>query len=92
MLRTAKAREFRPKYVCFDGWYASLANLKAVRGHGWHFLTRLKSNRHVNPDDTSNVAVKDIDVPAYGRTVHLKGFGMIQVFRTVASNGDPEHK
>lgn len=91
MLQTAKEREFRPKYVCFDGWYSSLANLKAVRGHGWHFLTRLKCNRQVNPDDTENVAVKDIDIPAYGREVHLKGFGMIQVFRTVASNGDAEH-
>ena len=91
MLKTAKEREFRPKYVCFDGWYSSLANLKAVRGHGWHFLTRLKSNRQVNPDDTENVAVKDIDIPKHGRTVHLKGFGFIQVFRTVAPNGDAEH-
>jgi putative transposase len=91
MLKTAKEREFRPKYVCFDGWYSSLANLKAVRGHGWHFLTRLKCNRQVNPDDTKNVAVKDIDIPAYGREVHLKGFGFIQVFRTVAANGDAEH-
>jgi putative transposase len=95
MLQTAKARGFTPRYVCFDGWYSSLANLKAVRGHGWHFLTRLKSNRQVNPDDTGNVAVADIDIPAQGfaqgRTVHLKGFGFIQVFRTVASNGDVEH-
>jgi len=91
MLQTAKEREFRPCYVCFDGWYSSLANLKAVRGHGWHFLTGLKSNRQVNPDDTGNVAVKDIDIPDYGRTVHLKGFGFIQVFRTVAANGDAEH-
>ena len=91
MLRTAKEREFRPRYVCFDGWYGSLANLKAVRGHGWHFLTRLKSNRQVNPDGTGNVAVKDIDIPAHGREVHLKGFGFIQVFRTAAKNGDAEH-
>lgn len=97
MLKTAKEREFRPKYVCFDGWYSSLANLKAVGGHGWHFLTRLKSSRQVNPgtdgpDDTGNVAVQDINVPEHGRTVHLKGFGMIQVFRTVAPNGDVEHE
>ena len=91
MLQTAKERGFRPKYVCFDGWYASLANLKAVHGHGWRFLTRLKCNRQVNPDDTENVAVKDIDVPEHGRTVHLKGFGFVQVFRTVAPNGDVEH-
>ena len=92
MLQTAKEREFRPRYVCFDGWYSSLANLKAVRGHGWHFLTRLKSNRQVNPDNKENVAVKDIAIPAHGREVHLKGFGFIQVFRTVAPNGDAEHK
>ncbi len=92
MLNTAKERELRPKYVCFDGWYSSLANLKAVRGHGWHFLTRLKCNRQVNPDDTENVAVKDIDIAAHGRAVPLTGFGMIQVFRTVASNGDAEHE
>jgi len=63
-----------------------------VRGHGWHFLTRLKCSRQVNPDNTDNVAVQDIDIPAHGRTVHLKGFGFIQVFRTVASNGDAEPK
>jgi len=91
MLQTAKEREFRPRYVCFDGWYASLANLKAVRGHGWHFLTRLKSNRQVDPDDTGNVAVEDIGIPAHGRRVHLKGFGFIEVFRIVAPDGDTEH-
>ena len=96
MLQTAKGREFSPRYVCFDGWYSSLANLKAVRGHGWHFLTRLKHNRQVNPgtdgpDDTGNVAIEDIDIPAHGRRVHLKGFGFILVFRIVAPNGDKEH-
>jgi len=92
MLQTAKEREFRPRYVCFDGWYASLANLKAVRGHGWHFLTRLKSNRQVDPDDTGNVAVGDLDIPAHGRRVHLKGFGFVEVFRIVAPNGDTERE
>ncbi len=90
MLKTAKEREFRPRYVCFDGWYASLSNLKAVRGHGWHFLTRLKHNRQVDPDDTGNVAVESIEIPAGGRRVHLKGYGFILVFRIVAPNGDME--
>jgi hypothetical protein len=92
MLHTAKERQFRPRFVCFDSWYSSLANLKAVRGHGWHFLTRLKSNRQVNPDNTENVAVKDINIGAHGRQVHLKGYGFILVFRTVAPNGDAEHE
>jgi len=92
MLQTAKERQFRPRYVCFDGWYASLANLKAVRGHGWHFLTRLKHNRQVDPDDTGNVAVEDIDIPAHGRRVHLKGYGFIEVFRIVSLNGGTEQR
>jgi putative transposase len=96
MLQTAKGRGFRPKYVCFDSWYSSLANLKAVRGHGWHFLTRLKSNRQVDPDNAGNKAVADVDIAVaerfeQGRKVHLKGFGFVQVFRTVAPNGDVEH-
>ncbi len=92
MLQTAKDRAFSPRFVCFDGWYASLANLKAVRGHGWHFLTRLKHNRQVNPDDTANVAVEEIDIPAGGRRVHLKGYGFIAVFRIVAPDGDTEQE
>ena len=91
MLQTAKAREFSPRYVCFDSWYSGLANLKAVRGHGWHFLTRLKHNRLVNPDATANAAVADIEVSQGGRRVHLKGFGFVLVFRIVAPNGDKEH-
>lgn len=91
MLRTAKEREFGSRYVCFDSWYSSLENLKAVRGHGWHFLTRLKCNRQVNPDKTGNVAVEDIVIPIERREVHLKGFGFVQVFRIVAPNGDTEH-
>ena len=35
MLEEAKTRGFAPECVCFDSWYASLKNLKAVRGHGW---------------------------------------------------------
>jgi putative transposase len=96
MLATAKERKFCPRYVCFDGWYASLENLKAVRGHEWHFLTRLKHNRQVNPgengpDDAGNVAVSEVDIPAQGRRVHLKGYGFVRVFRIVAQNGDKEH-
>jgi len=34
MLQTAKERGFRPKYVCFDGWYSSLANLTRIKPQG----------------------------------------------------------
>ena len=72
--------------------------MKAVRGHGWQWLTRLKHNRQVSESDPKqdhnskgNVAVDTVDIPASGKQVHLKGYGFIQVFRLVASNGDTEH-
>jgi hypothetical protein len=91
MWRTAHARGFRPKVVAFDGWYASLANLKLLRSLDWHWFTRLKGNRLVNPDDTGNVPLSSLAIPPEGRVVHLKGYGFIRVFRTVAPNGDAEH-
>jgi DDE superfamily endonuclease len=39
-LETAKKRMFQPRYVAFDSWYSSLANLKAIRNHGWQWFTR----------------------------------------------------
>jgi putative transposase len=54
MLRKARERGFRPEYVLMDSWYASLKNLKLIASFGWFFLTRLKSNRLVNPDRQGN--------------------------------------
>jgi len=91
MLQTAKGRGFRPRYVCFDGWYSSLDNLKKVRSFGWHFLTRLKSNRLVNPEGEGSVAVADLDIPQEGRIVHLRGYGLIRVFRVVEDFDEAQH-
>lgn len=91
MLATAKERGFAPTMVCFDSWYSGLDNLKAVRLHGWHFLTRLKSNRQVNPDGSGNVSVSLLAIPVEGMRVHLKGFGFVQLFRTVTKDGHGEH-
>ena len=91
MLATAKQRGFRPRVVAFDGWYSSLENLKTIRDYGWRWLTRLKGNRQVNPDGTGNRALQDADIGADGRVVHLKGYGMIRVFRIVTPDGDTEY-
>lgn len=91
MLATAKERGFHPEMVCFDSWYSSIENLKLVRSLDWHFLTRLKSNRLVNPDRSGNVAVSTLLPPAKGQIVHLKEFGLIRLFLTVAPNGDGEY-
>ncbi|MBI5133473.1 MAG: transposase [Thaumarchaeota archaeon] len=92
MLIKARERGLKPGYVLFDSWYSGLDNLKLIRRLGWHWFTRMKSNRLVNPDDEGNVPVSRIKIPAAeGRVVHLKGYGFIRVFRTVSNNGDVEY-
>jgi putative transposase len=91
MLDTAKERGFQPQYVAFDSWYSSLANLKAIRAHGWHWLTRLKANRQINPDGRGNRAVADCAIREAGTRVHLKGYGFILVFRIDTADGDTEY-
>lgn len=91
LLATAQARGFRPALVAFDSWYASLENLKAVRDLGWIWLTQLKSNRLVDPDGSGNRPISEVLIPVQGLVVHLKGYGFIQVFKTVAPDGDVEY-
>ena len=91
MLAVAHERGFQPRYVLFDSWYASLQNLKAVRAQGWSWLTQLRSNRLVNPDGAGNVKVGTLAIPPQGLTAHLRGYGWVKVFRTVATDGDVEH-
>ena len=91
MLQVAKARGFAPRCVVFDSWYSSLPNLKLIRSLQWIWLTRLKENRLVNPDRSGNRAIKEVEVAATGTIVHLKDYGMIKVFKIVATDGDIEY-
>ncbi|MHA1578965.1 MAG: IS701 family transposase [Candidatus Freyarchaeota archaeon] len=91
MLKKARERGFKPRYVLFDSWYASLKNLKTARSYGWLWLTRLKSNRLVNPDGKGNINISALEIPPQGRVAHLKGYGFVKVFRTVSRKGGAEH-
>lgn len=91
MVMKAHERGFSPSMVCFDAWYSALANLKLIRGLGWHFLTRLKGNRQVNPQGSGLKAVSEIEIGESGTLVWLKGFGEIKVFRLIDTNGNAEH-
>ena len=91
MLATARARGLTPRCVLFDAWYSGLENLKAVRAHGWTFLTQVRSNRRVNPDRTGNRPIAACAIAATGTVVHLEGFGLVKAFRIVATDGDTEH-
>ncbi|HOW15505.1 hypothetical protein [Methanosarcina sp.] len=50
---------------------ASVKNLKEIRKKEWHFLTRLKNNRLVNPDKKGNVPLETVDIPPKGLVVPL---------------------
>jgi putative transposase len=66
MLQKAKDRGFEPRYVLFDSWYATLRNLKRIRSYGWHFCTRLKSNRLVNADRAGSRPISVVENPPRG--------------------------
>jgi putative transposase len=91
MLQKAKERGFAPEYVLMDSWYSALKNLKLIASFGWFFLTRLKSNRLVNPDGGGNRPIREVEIPPEGRVVHLRGFGFVRVFRTVSKDGGAEY-
>ena len=91
MIDQAKERGFAPELVIFDSWYASLENLKRIRGHGWHWLTQLKGNRLVSVDRSGNRPLSEVFIPSNGGIVHLKGYGWIKVFKTVGTDGDVEY-
>jgi len=87
MLLMAKARGFAPRCVLFESWYASLENLKQVRDFGWIFLTRLKGNRKLTPDDRCKRELDEVAIAAAGTVLHLQGYGMVRVFRIDAPDG-----
>lgn len=91
MLLKAKIQGFEPSCVLFDSWYSGLENLKTIRKYGWYWLTRLKSNRLVNPDGKTNVLVSSVHATETGTVVHLKGFGFIKLFRITGKDGTIEY-
>jgi len=91
MMLMARVRGFTPESVLLDGWYASLENLKQIRGHGWHWITRLKGNRKVTPQDRISRTLDEMAFGGQGQVVHLRGSGLIRVFRTDDPNGVAEY-
>src|SRR3954468_24028390 len=91
MMLIAKGRGLAPKYVLFDGWYASLENLKQVRDLGWLWLTKLRGDRKVTPEDRRCPALDQVAVSAAGTVLHLRGYGFIRVFRIDTPDGDTEY-
>lgn len=83
MLSLAKSRGVKPSAVVFDAWYSSLKNLKAIRDHGWIWVTNLRKNRIVNRGEN----LGNLEIPDEGLIVHLRGYGWVTVFKFEAKNG-----
>jgi len=88
MLSSAKSRGLAPGRVVADSWYSSLDNLKCVRSHSWHWVMGLRSNRLVNKP---HVPISSLTIPPQGLMVHLKGYGMIKLFRLVTTHGRTDY-
>lgn len=95
MLKAAfDVRNIRAKYILFDSWYASVANLKYIHRHDRIFYTTLKSNRLVSlTKEEGYIHLQDIDWTAErlktGISVKLKDVPfLVKLFKIVATDGD----
>lgn len=71
----------RPCIVTGDAWYGSIENLKFLREQKIDWIFALKKNRIVSQKAHDQKQVSEIDIPHEGCEVHLKGYGMVRVFR-----------
>lgn len=95
MLKEAfEVRKIQAKYVLFDSWYASVANLKYIHRQDRIFYTTLKSNRLVSlSKEAGYIHLQDIEwTPerlSNGIPVKLKEVPfLVKLFKLVATNGD----
>ena len=95
MLKDAfEVRKIRAKYIAFDSWYASVANLKYIHRQNRIFYTTLKSNRLVSLSKEEGYIHLDTiewtpERLKNGITVKLKEVPfLVKLFKLVAKDGD----
>lgn len=87
-------KQILAKYILFDTWYASVANLKLVHRLGLTFFTTLKSNRMVSlSKEEGYIHLEQIEWTSErldnGLMVKLKEVPFkVRLFKVVATNGD----
>lgn len=92
MVREVWNQGLRPAWVTADSWYSSLDNLKFLRNLEVGICMGLEKNRIVSCHPCVYEKVSQVTLPPEGLYTHLKGFGFVQVFQTVAQNGDVRYQ
>lgn len=83
MLAEVLAWGLQPAFVSGDSWYSGVDNLKAVKHHRMGFLFAVESNRRVSTKKGTWTQVRQVELPDdEGRTVWLREFGEVKLFRT----------
>ena len=91
MVREVWHEGLRPVWITADSWYSSLDNLKFLRNLEIGIHMGLEKNRVVSAQPSVYEQIGQVEIPPQGLYTHLKGFGFVQVFRTVAQDGDVRH-
>lgn len=91
MISLAKYRGFSPEFVLFDGWYASLDNLKLLDKLDFKWITQLPKNRVVSTEPKKYFHLNELTVSKEGIVVHLKGYGFVKIFKKVSKERGVEY-
>ncbi len=85
MLKQLSQRQFSPRAVLMDCWYASCDNLKLINSLGWTWITELKKNRIVSPEPHQKINLENLVIPDQGIITHLRGYGQVKIIKRVVT-------
>lgn len=88
MLTEALSWGLAPAWVTGDSWYASLENLKFIRGKKLNFMFGVESNRIISSERGKYIPIQKFEDWSSGaiHTVYLKDYGMVKVVRQLYKN------
>lgn len=88
MLMEVLAWGLTPAWVTGDSWYASLENLKFIRGKRLNFMFGVETNRIISAERGKYIQIQKFEgwLSDEIHTVYLKDYGMVRVCRQLYKN------
>ena len=72
----------KPAWITGDSWYSSISNMKSIRKLGINFMFGIENNRTISIERGQYIQIQTLeDWHEDERTVYLKNYGMVKVFR-----------